>query len=269
VASLGAMAILFGVALGYAGIKFKTVDDPKLEELKKHLPGTNCGGCGFAGCETWIKGVYDGTAKPEACAVISDDGLKNIGRIMDIEVEPAARGRAFVMCAGDDGRCARRYEYRGVGGCVGEARHAGGGSKSCGYGCLGGGSCAEACVFGAVTVENGIARIDPAKCTACGTCARKCPKGVITIIPYAATVASACSSRDAGKKTREHCAVGCIGCGRCVRTCAYGAVRVDNALAVIDRDKCTGCGECVKTCPTKAMTDIKLPAYLYQISCDA
>ena len=45
------------------------------------------------------------------------------------------------------------------------------------------------------------------------------------------------------------CDYGCIGYGSCVKACQYGAIRVDNGVAIVDRNKCVGCGMCAKACP--------------------
>ena len=50
----------------------------------------------------------------------------------------------------------------------------------CSAGCIGCGICAKQCEFGAITVENNLAVIDPEKCTNCGKCAAKCPVKVIS-----------------------------------------------------------------------------------------
>lgn len=47
--------------------------------------------------------------------------------------------------------------------------------------CIGCGRCKKECQYEAITVENGFARIDPAKCTRCGACAAVCPCKCITI----------------------------------------------------------------------------------------
>ena len=52
--------------------------------------------------------------------------------------------------------------------------------KVCTAGCIGCGLCVKQCQFGAVTMENNLARIDPDKCTGCGACAQKCPAKVIS-----------------------------------------------------------------------------------------
>ncbi len=50
---------------------------------------------------------------------------------------------------------------------------------ACPVGCIGCKMCQKVCEFDAVTVENNIAHIDPAKCTNCGKCKEKCPKKII------------------------------------------------------------------------------------------
>ena len=51
------------------------------------------------------------------------------------------------------------------------------GINICSYGCLGGGSCVEACRLHAVSIgERGIAKIDEEKCVGCGLCAKACPQ---------------------------------------------------------------------------------------------
>ena len=47
--------------------------------------------------------------------------------------------------------------------------------KVCSNGCIGCKKCERVCEFGAITVENNCAHIDPEKCTNCGKCAEGCP----------------------------------------------------------------------------------------------
>ncbi|MBP1580991.1 MAG: 4Fe-4S binding protein, partial [Oscillospiraceae bacterium] len=47
--------------------------------------------------------------------------------------------------------------------------------KNCTNGCLGCKKCERTCEFGAITVTENRAHIDPEKCTNCGKCAEACP----------------------------------------------------------------------------------------------
>ncbi|NLY70706.1 MAG: RnfABCDGE type electron transport complex subunit B [Clostridiales bacterium] len=48
---------------------------------------------------------------------------------------------------------------------------------------------------------------------------------------------------------RGKCEMACLGFGDCVAVCDYDAIKIENAIAVIDREKCIGCGLCAKACP--------------------
>jgi ferredoxin len=45
--------------------------------------------------------------------------------------------------------------------------------------CTGCGACADACVCGAIQIENGIARVSEEDCIGCGVCVGECPLGAI------------------------------------------------------------------------------------------
>lgn len=101
-----------------------------------------------------------------------------------------------------------------------------------------------------------MAAVDKEKCKACGKCIEVCPKKLISLIPYDAKFAVACSSTDKGPVTMKACETGCIGCGICVKNCPVQAVTVSKFNAAIDQEKCTGCGVCEQKCPKKAIIKV-------------
>ena len=51
VIAIGTLALIFGLVLGYASIRFKVEGDPLVEQIDAVLPQTQCGQCGYPGCK--------------------------------------------------------------------------------------------------------------------------------------------------------------------------------------------------------------------------
>ncbi len=249
---LGIMAVIFGLILGFAGIKFKVEQDERVSLVRECLPGANCGGCGFAGCDALAAAIVDGSAPVNGCPVGGAAVAAKVGEIMGVAAEAGAKKTAFVKCSGDCESAKDKYVYFGAQDCGLENALAGG-AKACAFGCLGDGNCVKACAFDAIHVVNGVAVVDKDKCVACGACIKACPKALIELVPYDSKVRVACSSHDMPKPTKDNCAKGCMGCKLCEKNCPNEAVKVDNFLAKVDYDKCTQCGACTEKCPTKAI----------------
>ena len=249
---LGIMAVIFGLILGFAGIKFKVEQDERVSLVRECLPGANCGGCGFAGCDALAAAIVDGSAPVNGCPVGGAAVAAKVGEIMGVAAEAGTKKTAFVKCSGDCESAKDKYVYFGAQDCGLENALAGG-AKACAFGCLGDGNCVKACAFDAIHVVNGVAVVDKDKCVACGACIKACPKALIELVPYDSKVRVACSSHDMPKPTKDNCAKGCMGCKLCEKNCPNEAVKVDNFLAKVDYDKCTQCGACTEKCPTKAI----------------
>ena len=213
------VGIFVGLFLGVAGIKFKVEVDEREEAVLNALPGNNCGGCGYAGCSGLAAAIVKGEAPVNTCPVGGEPVAVKVGEIMGVSAEASEKMVAYVRCQGDCEKAATDYEYSGATDCRMMSFVPGGGPKSCNSGCLGFGTCVQACQFDAIHVVNGVAVVDKEKCKACGKCVAVCPKNLIAMIPYEAKEVVACSSVDKGPVTMKACSVGCIGCGICAKVC--------------------------------------------------
>lgn len=233
------LGALFAVGLVLAAKRFHVEEDERVVQAQALLPGVNCAACGYSGCQAYAEAVVKGE-KVTFCAAGGPDVAKALADLMGVEVGDVRKLRAVVHCQGGKSRCVNRFEYVGEQDC--RAAHiASGGPKSCIYGCLGLGSCAEACPFDAITMsDEGLPVVDPDKCTACGICVRTCPRDLLSLLAIEYKTYLGCSSHDRGKAVKDVCAVGCIACGLCVKNDAYEATQLVDNLPVLDFGKAHG-----------------------------
>ena len=248
---VGGTGLLIAILLGIASEKFKVPVDEKEVAIRAELPGNNCGGCGYAGCDGLAKAIANGEAPVNGCPVGGAAAAEKISAIMGVEAGEFVKKVAFVKCAGTCEKAKQDYDYTGLEDCAAMAFVPNGGPKSCNYGCLGFGSCVKACPFDAIHIVDGIAKVDEKVCKACGKCVSACPKHLIELVPYEAMHLVQCSSKDKGKAVMDACSVGCIGCHLCEKNCPSDAIHVIDNVAYIDQEKCTGCGICAEKCPKK------------------
>ena len=252
-AVVGIIGILIGIFLGIASEKFKVEVDEKEILVRNELPGNNCGGCGYAGCDALAKAIAAGQAEVGACPVGGASTAEKIGAIMGVAGGTAEKKVAFVKCKGTCDKTKVQYNYYGVDDCKKVSVVPGAGEKACTYGCMGYGSCVKACAFDAIHVVDGVAVVDKEKCVACGKCVSSCPNHLIELVPYKAEHLVQCSSHDKGKDVKSVCESGCIGCTLCTKQCEFDAIHMEDNLAVIDYEKCTNCGKCAEKCPVKVI----------------
>ncbi len=245
------LAFVLGVALGFFKKIFAVAEDPLVGLVRAALPGANCGGCGFPGCDGYAAAVAVRNTGINRCPVGGQETAEKLAALMggsaDVEEEIAV-----LACQGSKDAAPLKGAYTGVEACR-AAKIGVGSTKLCVWGCLGFGDCAAVCKFDALSMgAEGLPIIDREKCTGCKACMTACPQGLIKAVPKKRRGSIAlCSNRNPLKAhVRKTCAVGCIKCALCVRTCPEHCITIEDGIPNVDYEKCTACAACVAKCPS-------------------
>lgn len=250
------LGLLAGILLSIFSKIFAVKTDEKVEEIIAALPGLNCGVCGFSGCENYANELVKNDVATNRCVPGGDSASQKISTILGKDFEDVIETIAYVRCNGQVPHATNdSYIYQGEKTCAACNMYYQG-KGDCDYGCIGYGDCMKECQYGAISIVDEIAQIDPALCKGCTMCVKTCPKNLISIREATKKVYVECSSCNNGKTTIAKCQHGCIGCKKCEKVCPSGAITVTNNLAKIDYEKCTNCLACAENCPKKCITVI-------------
>jgi Na+-translocating ferredoxin:NAD+ oxidoreductase subunit B len=255
----------------------------KVLQIRRALPGLDCGICGNSQCIDFAESVASGNGTITGCVPGGTKTAHAIADIMNTAMNLGEPLIASVHCKGGKKEAPDRCYYQGIQDCH-AAMLLRNGAKGCPEGCLGLGTCVEVCPSGALSIESsGVAVVDRHKCTGCGTCIKECPRKLITLIPHVHKIFLACNNHDYGEKVLSYCAVGCTACEKCVENTPSGAIRMVENLPKIDYftpnenfvtavhscpsscfvdtikarpkanidTKCDGCGDCIPVCPVE------------------
>ncbi|MDY5462766.1 RnfABCDGE type electron transport complex subunit B [Hornefia butyriciproducens] len=250
-----AIGLVAACILSYASKVFYVPVDERVSKLRAELPGANCGGCGFAGCDDYANAlVEDPELSINKCPVGGAAVAAKLGEILGKSAEAGEKQLAVVMCNGTRDAVKPLLAYNDIKTCK-AAKNLFGGMNACPFGCLGLGDCEAACDFDAIHICDGVAVVNKDACVACGACAKACPNSLIRISPAKNLVVVKCHNTEKGGVARKECSNACIGCMKCQKVCKFDAITVENNLAYIDPEKCKNCGMCAKECPTGAIHD--------------
>ena len=258
--------LLIGVAssalLGVASRVFYIEEDPRIQAINEALPGSNCGGCGYAGCGGYAEAVFKFENVPaNLCVAGGTKTSQIVGELTGKAVTASAPRMAFRRCAKFEGVMKQRFIYDGVASCS-AAVQMGDGSDQCAYSCLGLGDCLRACPFGAIVMKQGMAAIVVDYCLACGKCIAACPRKALQLVPHAHRVMVFCGTCNKGKTAMDSCSVGCFNCNACIRKCPAEAVASQDGRIEIDHGKCMAYGpDCDEVCVSACTRSILRPTY--------
>jgi electron transport complex protein RnfB len=213
------------------------------------LPGSNCGGCGYAGCSGYAEAVLKVASVPANLCVVG--GAKTVQAVSELTGKAAGATEprmSFRRCAKGEGVMKQRFAYSGVASCSAAAQ-TDGGSDACAYSCLGLGDCQRVCPFDAIVIKEGAATIVVERCVACGKCITACPRKVLQLVPLEHRVMIFCGTHNKAKTAMDSCSVGCINCNACIRKCPAKAIANPDGRIEIDHEKCMAHGpDCAEVC---------------------
>ena len=194
---VGGLGVLFGIILGIAAIKFRVERDPKIDSIREALPGANCGGCGFAGCDALAEAIATGKAPVNGCPVGGAKacaygclGDGNCVKACNFDALHVVDGVAVVdkdkcvACGACIKACPKHLielvPYDNLIRVACNSKDMPKATKdNCAAGCMGCKICERNCPSEAVTVTDFLAHVDYDKCTQCGICTEKCPTKAI------------------------------------------------------------------------------------------
>lgn len=170
---------------------------------------------------------------------------------------------AFVRCSGGN-RASETYKAMGVQDCREAAKLDAKALGLCTTGCLGQGYCTSVCRYGALSLVNGTAWVDPDKCVGCKDCTYACPKGLITMVPYKGQKLVPCSSTADYEDKAAVCDSACIACGDCWNNCPNNVIYQEGKHAVIDPAICEDCNVCQYMCARGVIKELEVPEYIFK-----
>lgn len=158
--ALSALALIFGLILGFAAIRFKVEGDPLVDQIDAQLPQTQCGQCGYPGCRPYATAIANGEAEINQCPPGGEATIHALADLLDREPLPlnpengAEQEKAVAVI--DEQTC---------------------------IGCT---LCIQACPVDAILgAAKQMHTVIESECTGCELCLPPCPVDCIEMIPVA------------------------------------------------------------------------------------
>lgn len=158
---LSVLALIFGLVLGFASVRFKVEGNPIVDQIDAILPQTQCGQCGYPGCRPYAEAIASGDAinkcPPGGQATI--DQLAELLGVESMELDSehgVEDGRKVAVIREDE--------------------------------CIGCTKCIQACPVDAILgAAKQMHTVITSECTGCDLCVEPCPVDCIDMVPVATT----------------------------------------------------------------------------------
>jgi electron transport complex protein RnfB len=163
VLALTVLAILFGLLLGFAAVRFKVEGDPIVDQIDAILPQTQCGQCSYAGCRPYAEAIAKGEADINQCPPGGEAVIQSLADLLGVEPKPlneehGEHGEKTVVVI-DENEC---------------------------IGCT---LCIQACPVDAIVgAAKQMHTVITEECTGCDLCIEPCPVDCIHIVPVKPTL---------------------------------------------------------------------------------
>ncbi|PQJ88801.1 electron transport complex subunit RsxB [Aliivibrio sifiae] len=159
VIAIAALALIFGLILGFASIKFKVESDPIVEQIDAILPQTQCGQCGYPGCKPYAEAIANGDVINK-CPPGGQATIEKLADLMGVDV-PSADDEVINV---------KKIAFIHEDMCIGCTK------------------CIQACPVDAIVGgTKALHTVIEAECTGCDLCVAPCPTDCIEMIPVSTT----------------------------------------------------------------------------------
>jgi electron transport complex protein RnfB len=150
------LALVFGIILGFAALKFKVESNPIVEQVEALLPQTQCGQCGYPGCRPYAEAIAGGD-NINKCPPGGTATMEKLALLMGVEPKPLNQEAQESI---------KKVAYIREDECIGCTK------------------CIQACPVDAILGAGKLMHtVIVADCTGCDLCVEPCPVDCIDMIP--------------------------------------------------------------------------------------
>lgn len=88
IAVMAGLAVVLGLVLGYAALRFRVEGNPLVEKIDAILPQTQCGQCGYPGCRPYAEAMAKNEADINQCPPGGEAGIRQLAELLGAEFKP-------------------------------------------------------------------------------------------------------------------------------------------------------------------------------------